>query len=107
MWAYPQGTQSAPTNRNRQIRILVIGFVQQTRRSGEHPCPLWVLFATHTKYASFASANDSNAGIMAAVPDLPPANCPPVEDRTSTARPYGSFETLRPQLGAAFSCQAE
>ena len=83
------------------MAILVIGLTQQKRRRDEH-CS-----SALAEQASFAGANDSNADIMAAVTNLPPANCPPVADRTSTARPYGNFETFRPQLGAAFNRQAE
>ena len=109
---------------------LCISSGSQSRDLGRHlkPC----LFAL-AEQASFAGASDPNAGSMAAVPDLPPANCPPVADPTSKAsafsadspvgcrgtsrramlgatchalwrhRPYGRFEALRPQLGAAFS----
>ena len=81
-----------------EILLLVIGITLQTHRRDKH------CLSALAEQASFAEAKDPNTGFLAAVPDLPPANCPPLADRTSTARPYGSFETLQPQSGAAFSC---
>ena len=73
-----------------QIGILVIGITQQIHRRGEH-CS-----SALAEQASFAAANDSNAGIMAAVPDLPLANCPPMADATGEVRDYdGSADESR------------
>ena len=83
------------------FRFLVIGITQQTRRRGAQCAPALA------EQASFAGANDPNAGRMGAVPNLPPANCPPMADRAHTVRPYGRFDLLLPQFDVAFSRSAE
>ena len=84
-----------------QIAILVIAITQQTRRRGAQCAPALA------EQASFAGANDPNAGRMGAVPNLPPANCPPMADRAHTVRLYGRFDLLLPQFDVAFSRSAE
>ena len=74
---------------------------QQTRHRGAQCAPALA------EQASFAGANDPNAGRMGAVPNLPQANCPPMADRAHTVRPYGRFDLLLPQFDVAFSRSAE